>query len=149
MTQCPEFPAWVRDGLLWKPLFLCWLRPRSVHKREPGLAQRSMGRDGQRAGAASRCPAHCTLLRLHIPLSAEPELSSESDPSAACTSGPGKTTPKIFPKSINQPLSVCLSCRLCVRHGVPALGFICSVPFMCLSLIIPPMIFIYFVFTFI
>lgn len=71
MTQCPEFPAGVRDGLLWKPLFLRWLGPRSVHKGEPGLAQRSMGRDGQGDGPASRCLVHCTLLRLHKPLSIE------------------------------------------------------------------------------
>lgn len=64
----PGVPSLGERWLLWKPLFLSWLRHRSIHKTEPGLAQRSMGRDRdrQRAGPASRCPAHYVMLRIPI-----------------------------------------------------------------------------------
>lgn len=142
-TRYPEFPAWARDGLPWKPLFLCWPRSRFIHKGESGLARRSMRRERQEAGPASRCVAHCALLGIPISPSKAGhasactlQSSSESDLLAVpqVLANLDYCPPKIPTESINQPRSACpAGCTI-----VPGLRFICSVSFPCLSSTILP-----------
>lgn len=145
LTQCPVFPAWVRDGLLWKPLFLCWLRPRSIHKREPGLAQPPMGRGWP---CIQRCLAHGTPLRLHIPLSPEPVLGVGvviRNRPLSCLDLRSWQNHSYYPPKISERAEVSLSVLQAahVPRRVPTPGS------MCLSLIILPTTFIYSIFIFI
>lgn len=100
------------------------------------------------AGPASRCLAHCTLLRIDISLS-----NAEHASTWLCGPHQKQTLwllvplvlakhaycPPMIPlQSINQPLSGCPAGCVRATQFQASLRFTCSVLFLCLSLIILP-----------